>query len=162
MKLISITLIIISIILSSCSNNDEITPKQTGPIIETEHPVKGTPGLAKTLVEDNQFIDVDIIQLNKDLIDATTRSRHIDNDINDRMAKAKAAIYRFYSNVSITENQFVLAPCTASELNIDESLFNTLKQNLEEMNEIARKTIENGEAVEFVNIDDEYLNSLLN
>lgn len=73
----------------------------------------------------------------------------------------KAAIYRFYSNVELRESQYICTLKAAGDINISEGVYKSLIDNLNKMNETIRATIEKGQTIVIPEINDTYLNSLL-
>lgn len=149
--------------LASCSktDNNEFQPNIISTVASAHPDLNGTPGLAKQIIDENRFIDLDLISLNSKITEASTSSRNIEDTLCDDISMAKAAIYRFYSQVSAGVEGYELAPCTATELNISEGLFNTLKNNLDEMNTFYKEACDKGETVEIAPITQDYLDSLL-
>lgn len=121
---------------------------------------QGEAGLVNKLVADNEFIDVDLYAVQSGIV-SEDASRKSADEFRTDMAKAKAAIYRFYSHVSLVDGEYVLDNCTAKDLNISPELFETMSQDIEKSNGYTREARKNGEAVEMTPITQEYLESLL-
>jgi len=166
-----LTATVSTLILFSCHSNEtvqsdyqdaEVTITTNGNgIVKADTTLNGTPGLAKQLVENNTYIDIDITAISESMVASQTGSRKIDDGLNDKIAQAKAAIHRFYSHVTLKDNQYVLDNCTAKDLNMSESLFTTMKQNIDEMNEGLKQAEKKGYEIVTSQITEEYLKSLL-
>ncbi|MDE6265474.1 MAG: hypothetical protein K2M11_10085 [Paramuribaculum sp.] len=111
----------------------------------------------KEYVENNTFIDVDVNELVNALINPDAHSSVKEAD----MAKMKAAVYRFYSNVKIKDGYYVCDVPDGVAINISDAVFNALKENLDEMNNALKEAKENGHEVKISEPDSVYLNSLL-
>lgn len=139
-----------SLLVSGCSHEVAV------PVDEL--PSLNTPaGLVKELVEKNTFIDVDV----KRLVNAATNPKSRSSVNGDDIAKMKAAVYRFYSNVKIKDGYYVCDVPDGAAINISESVFTALKENLDEMNSALKEAKENGHEVKIFEPDSVYLNSLL-
>ena len=155
---------------TSTATNADITSDATD--IDLDLP-NGTPGLAKRIVSENLYIDIDSADFEEvsNAINVCSRRQVLGEDIpaveitdriNDNIAKIKAAIYRLYSNLSIVDNKMVLAPgCTAESMKISDALFKRMQADIDQSNEFIRLQTEAGNATEIAPITDEYLNSLL-
>ena len=77
------------------------------------------------------------------------------------LCKMKAAIYRFYSHVKIKDGKYSCSLTNAREINISNQLFSTLRQNLESGNVWIEKCKKEGKEIVIPEINEEYLNSLL-
>lgn len=73
----------------------------------------------------------------------------------------KAVLYRFYKHVKIIDNQYVWDISSGKEINISENIFNELVSNLTECNEWIKEKQASGKKVEFGDIGEEYLKSLI-
>lgn len=110
----------------------------------------------KSLVENNDYLDVDVDELTKTL---STRSKnHIDTTA---LSKMRAALYRFYSHVKVTDGKYVCDLKNAEEINISERLYETISNNLAQMNSWIEESKKNGKEVMIQEVNEEYLNSLL-
>lgn len=137
------------IVVSGCSNNGA---KAT---VASEDNTSTTS--VKEYVENNLFIDVDV----KDLVN-TLSNPEINSSVNEvDLAKMKAAVYRFYSNVKIKDGYYVCNVPDGAAINISEAVFTALKENLDEMNSALKEAKENGHEVKISEPDSVYLNSLL-
>lgn len=75
--------------------------------------------------------------------------------------KAFAALYRFYSHVQLIDSCYVCSLKSAAEINVSQTVFETLKNNLDDMNEQIESLRKAGEKVSLPDIDNDYLKSLL-
>ena len=138
---------VLIITLNSCdSESNDATIVQKIAAVSTE------PTAVEKIVKNNSFIDIDINH-------AAMGTRATDTE---EMAKAKAAIYRFYSHVRLNESkQYECTLTSAKEINISQNLFEALLQNLEAMNSFIKEGTKSGQNVVAPEITEEYLNSLL-
>ena len=111
----------------------------------------------KKYVDENTYIDLDVDALVKSVVNKTTGFSVNEDD----MAKMKAAVYRFYKHVSVKDGYYVCGIKDGSEINVSQSVFRTLLENLNEMNRMIKEAKDRGEAIEVQIPDEEYLNSLL-
>ncbi|GEM_PF-2119718 len=77
---------------------------------------------------------------------------------NDDAKKAKAAVYRVYSNLELKDNQYLFKVKNAEELHLSERVFDRFVKDIEEMNSNVRKE---NEMEKLEPISSEYLSSLL-
>lgn len=75
--------------------------------------------------------------------------------------KAFAALYRFYSHVQLIDSCYVCSLKSAAEINVSQTVFETLKNNLDDMNEQIESLRKAGEKVSLPDVDNDYLKSLL-
>ena len=113
--------------------------------------------LVKKYVHDNTYIDLDVDALVKGVVTPDLGSSVNEED----MAKMKAAVYRFYKHVSVKDGYYVCGIKDGSEINVSQSVFGTLLENLNEMNRMIREAKDRGKAIEVPIPDKEYLNTLL-
>ena len=113
--------------------------------------------LVKKYVEDNTYIDLDVDALVKGVVTPDLGSSVNEED----MAKMKAAVYRFYKHVSVKDGYYVCGIKDGSEINVSQSVFGTLLENLNEMNRMIREAKDRGEAIDVQIPDEEYMNFLL-
>ena len=113
--------------------------------------------LVKKYVDDNTYIDLDVDALVRNVVNQDSGSSVIEED----MAKIKAAVYRFYKHVSVKEGYYVCGIKESSEINVSQSVFRTLLENLNEMNRMIKGAKDRGEAIDVQIPDEEYLNSFL-
>lgn len=119
--------------------------------------------LAKTIVENNDFIDVDVAAVVKALQDQSLKKRSsmLSDEYEVSSAKLRAAIYRFYSRVKIEDSHYVTDLQSPDEINVSERVYKALIDNLNEMNEFLAKIKAEGSEVYVPEITEEYLQSLL-
>jgi len=77
---------------------------------------------------------------------------------NDDAKKAKAAVYRVYSNLELKDNQYLFKVKNAEELHLSERVFDRFVKDIEEMNSNVRKE---NDMEKLEPISREYLSSLL-
>ena len=107
----------------------------------------------KKYVDENTYID----GLAKEIASPSTRAT-IDLD---KVAKMKAAIYRFYSNVELKNGIYNCKLTSASEINVSLDVYTALLNNLNEINAAIQKTKERGQSINVPDVNEAYLNSLL-
>ena len=112
---------------------------------------------AKEYATDNSFLDVDLQDIQNYLVTPSTKNP----DAGSQIEKAKAAIYRFYSNVTVEDGQYICKIESGKEINISDRTFNELMDNLNKMNSSIREIRERGESVNIQPVTEEYLNGLL-
>lgn len=115
-------------------------------------------GLVKKYVEENTYIDIDVVKLEKEIASPNTRAS-VDQD---KVAQMKAAIYRFYNHVKLKDGFYHCDLTSASQINVSTNVYTALLNNLNDMNADIRKLKEKGQEVTVPDIDEAYLNSLLN
>ena len=147
--LIFITLITF---LYICNNSDS---QDLLPII-TKTKTNGQK--VKKYLDNDTFLDVDVQALLKQKCIPSSRSTLNEKDA---LCKMKAAIYRFYSHVKIKDGKYSCSLTNAREINISNQLFSTLRQNLESGNVWIEKCKKEGKEIVIPEINEEYLNSLL-
>ena len=113
--------------------------------------------LVKKYVDDNTYIDLDVDALVKGIVNQDTGF-----SVNEEyMAKMKAAVYRFYKHISVKDGYYVCDIKEGSEINVSQSVFRTLLENLNEMNRMIKGAKDRGEEIDVQILDEEYLNTLL-
>ncbi|HTM98975.1 MAG TPA: hypothetical protein VL088_09545 [Pedobacter sp.] len=154
MKNLSIlTIALIATLLLSCDKSPE---KITAANLQKITTIN-TNGLTKQYVLENRFIDVDLDIVNKEINDRTKNKYQ-----KPELAKAKAAIYRFYKNVSIKDGHYIQTIKSAKELNISDKLFLLFSTNIQKMNKSLDSLRAKKVEVEMPPADEKYFNSLLN
>ena len=119
--------------------------------------VKTEVSTVRQYVDDSTFIDVDVTALAQDLA-----STHSENRVDvDKVAKMKAALYRFYSHVNLVDGVYECDLSSAAEIHVSSDVFNVLKTNLEDMNAAIAKAKKEGKEIHVSQIDQDYLNNLL-
>ncbi|MDE6522260.1 MAG: hypothetical protein K2L17_05535 [Muribaculaceae bacterium] len=113
--------------------------------------------LVKKYVDDNTYIDIDVDVLLRSVVNQNGKSSVNEED----MAKMKAAVYRFYRHVSVKDGYYVCGIKKGSEINVSQSVFRTLLENLNEINRMIKGAKDRGEAIDVQIPDEEYLNSFL-
>jgi len=154
MKNLSIlTIALIATLLLSCDKSPE---KITAANLQKIATIN-TNGLTKQYVLENRFIDVDLDIVNKEINDRTKNKYQ-----KPELAKAKAAIYRFYKNVSIKDGHYIQTIKSAKELNISDKLFLLFSTNIQKMNKSLDSLRAKKVEVEMPPADEKYFSSLLN
>lgn len=126
-------------------------------IQKTASPADETSNVQK-IAESGEFIDINIKKLSDELSTVNTKALSgLKNDKN----KAFAALYRFYSHVQLIDSCYVCFLKSAAEINVSQTVFETLKNNLDDMNEQIESLRKAGEKVSLPDIDNDYLKSLL-
>ena len=110
----------------------------------------------KSLVENNNYLDVDVDRLSQSICSRSGNS--IDTTA---MGKMRAALYRFYSRVKVADGKYVCDLKNAEEINISERLYEAILNNLNEMNTWVEQSKASGKEVMIQEVDEAYLNSLL-
>lgn len=153
-----LSIITIMLFFVGCKSGNKTEDKITESTAET-HQMTDTPkGLVKKYVEENTYIDVDIPSIAYGLANPSAVSGTISGD---DMAKAKAAIYRFYKNVSIVDGYLICSIRSGADINVSDSVFTALSENLNDMNSYIKEAKAKGETVNMFEPDENYLNSLL-
>lgn len=110
----------------------------------------------ESFVENNNYLDVDVDQLSQAIC---SRSRNsIDTTA---IGKMRAALYRFYSRVKVVDGKYVCDLKNAEKINISERLYEAILNNLNEMNTWIEQSKTSGKEVMIQEVNEEYLNSLL-
>lgn len=143
--------IIMALLLSSCSNNttqEEPTGKQTATATR--------PTETKRLVDENTFIDFDVNKAIDNLAAEIPKALQ-----GEDMHKSRAALYRFYSHVTSTEDGYSCDLKSGADINVSENVFNAFMANLKETNAAIAQMKAKGMDVDVAQVDSAYLNSLL-
>lgn len=151
LKLLSV--IAITLLFAGCKSDDNADS-----MLENVKAVKTPKELVKAYVDNNTYIDIDIPSVAYGIANPSSSSVKIGED---DVAKAKAAIYRFYKNVSVADGYFICSIQSGSDINVSDNVFTALSDNLNEMNSFIRKAKAKGETVNIFEPDENYLNSLL-
>lgn len=112
---------------------------------------------AKECAVDTVFLDVDIADIQNYLLTPSVKSP----DAGAQIEKAKAAVYRFYSHVTVENRQYVCDIESGKQINMSEATFSALLNNLNNMNSAIKEISERGDSIFIQPITEEYLNSLL-
>jgi poly(3-hydroxyalkanoate) synthetase len=148
--LISITALI-SISLFSCQKKTGVT-LQSSPLsavspstVSSNLRLSITKSFANQLVLEDNYLDVDFANLKA----------------NTDTAKARASIYRFYKHVHLKDGFYVTDLNNATSIKVSNATYLTLLRNLNHMNDLKKTHELKGETVNFPEIDNTYLNSLI-
>ncbi|MDE5745067.1 MAG: hypothetical protein K2H84_05325 [Paramuribaculum sp.] len=142
-------LLITSLFIVGCTNKVDVPT----PEIEEISVVNASAELVRQYALSDSFIDVDIEAI------STPDSRSTISETD--MAKAKAAVYRFYKNVKEVDGNLVCDIPDGASINVSETVFAALKENLQQMNDGIKEAREKGYDVVQSKPDSAYLNSLL-
>ena len=126
-------------------------------IQKTASPADETSNVQK-IAESGEFIDINIKKFSDEL--STVNTKVLSALKNDK-DKAFAALYRFYSHVQLIDSSYVCSLKSAAEINVSQTIFETLKNDLDDMNEQIESLRKAGEKVSLPDIDNDYLKSLL-
>jgi hypothetical protein len=96
-------------------------------------------------------LDLDVYKFSKEI-------KHSKSD----SILAKAILYRFYKHVHLINEYYVCDIKDPRDIKITNSVFLPLIDNLEEMNAGRKRAKEKGQKMGTFEVDDKYLNSLLN
>lgn len=141
---------VLTIMIYSCQANLTDTVRNVSSV---ETPINAV----KKYVDDNTYIDLDVIGLAKEIASPSTK---VKVDL-DKVAKMKAAIYRFYSNVELKDGVYNCKITSASEINVSLEVYTALLDNLNEINMVIQKAKKEGQSINVPDVDEAYLNSLL-
>ena len=119
--------------------------------------VKTEVGAVQKYVDDNTFIDINVNGLAYELA-LTNAENKVDAD---KVAKMKAALYRFYSHVNLVDGIYKCDLTSAIEINVSSDVFDALLSNLGDMNDAIANAKKEGKEIHASKIDQDYLNSLL-
>lgn len=151
-------LLIVSLLVVGCTNKADVPAQEVDEIVVMKAPAS----LVQQYALSDTFIDVDAKALSEIITNPDSRSAVNSDDI----AKMKAALYRFYNrfykNVKLEDGIYICDIEDGKSINISESLFVTLKENLQKMNDGVKEAHEKGIEVVQSKPDSAYLNSLLN
>lgn len=136
--------------LNGCSN-------KVDNLIDNSRSEKEFSSKAKEYIENNSYLDFDMNDLSFKINSPQTKSA----EYKDEIEKAKAAIYRFYSHVTIEDGYYKCSVKDASEINMSQNVFEVLNKDLESMNKIMSESRARGENFRMFVPDEKYLNSLL-
>lgn len=148
-KYVSIMMSFLLLLLIGCTSESESVLQK---IKETETP----KGLVENYLDKNIFIDVDVNAIVQNSINPTSRSFSEDD-----MAKMKAAIFRFYKNVSVEDGYYVCSISNASDINVSQEVYMALLNNLQDLNNLIKQAQDNGDILNIQIPDSAYFESLL-
>ena len=146
----SIMVLVVAFLLAGCRS-------ELHNVLDSVRGSKASGELVKKYVDDNAYIDFDVDALVSNIVKQDTGFSVNEED----MAKMKAAVYRFYKHVSVKEGYYVCDIKESSEINVSQSVFRTLLENLNEMNRMIKEAKDRGETIDVQIPDEEYLNALL-
>lgn len=112
------------------------------------------PTLVKTLVQNNDYIDVDKVAL-------SIKEKESGNDNSVDNAKVRAAYYRFFHHIKLVDGRFVCDITDAKEINVSPRLFNAMLKEIEEINIAIEDAKKQNIPITIPELDEEYLQSLL-
>lgn len=115
-----------------------------------------TGGETKRLVIENEYIDVDLEKLNKEINDHSKTKYQ-----KPELAKARAVLYRFYNHVRLEGDQYVCSLKSADKINISDKFFKYLIDGQKKGNEEIKKMKAKDSNMELPQITPEYLQALL-
>lgn len=147
---ILVLLLCLPVIITGCAKNQENVVKID------DKDVKGETR-TRSYVESGEFIDVDI----KTLALSNAVNRRMTRTHTEEEDKAYAALYRFYSHVTVENDKYICSLKSGKEINISETLFNDLIKSLDDMNKLIEENQAKGERVIIDVPDSTYLESLL-
>ena len=119
--------------------------------------VKTEVSAVQQYVDDNTFIDIDVNGLAYELA-STNAENKVDAD---KVAKMKAALYGFYSHVTLVDGIYKCDLTSASDINVSSDVSDALLSNLGDMNDAIANAKKEGKEIHASKIDQDYLNSLL-
>lgn len=145
----TICFLALTLFVFSCSKDDSDTDINKN--LEEATSIQSSVS-ARTFVDSNEEIDVQIDQTNPQFA----------KDLSDKdVAKLKAAVYRFYSNVDVKDGHYSTTLKSGEEINISPDLFKLFKDNLDHMNQNINKLKAKEGKVSVQQVTPEYLESLL-
>ena len=162
--------VIVAMFITSCENSsyiisDTTIDRQQQSSVD-DRPSAPPITTAKMIIANNSFIDVDIAALEN----TTTGQR---NTSNPQSAKAitepypeehemtRAALYRYYSKVTIVDGLMVCSAKKASDLNMSERTFRYINDNVNAINETVKEAQSKGTKVHMPEITADYLRFLI-
>lgn len=132
-------------------------PSDLKTILQNMTAVKTSRDRVKSYIDGNTYIDLDVMQLAKDIAGQELKGLATA----DNLAKMKAALYRFYRNVKLKDGQYYCSLSKAADINVSEGVFEALLKNLKDMNTAIKKAREKGVKMDIPEVTEEYLYSLL-
>lgn len=163
----------------SCSDNSKDTKSESGQndasytYVNDDALPNGTPGLARKIIEEDLYIDLDTAALNETMqfigmcnmkiAAGDTTATQVPDRINDNIAKAKATTYRYMTKLKVVDNRLVLDPsCTAESLKIHPEIFEKILEDIENTNEyFAIQAAAGNEDIQMPDIDIKELDHIL-
>lgn len=121
--------------LQQQQSGTEMSPEEAQELIEKiELYTTPTPGMARAIIDENRYIDIDINAVAQSINEYREESRPIDKTYTDNIAIARAANYRYFSHVKLDNGKYTVGNITAKDLNMSESTFEAFQKGLEEFN----------------------------
>lgn len=142
--------LVICLGVGGCTSQDEN-------FIQSVASVKTESAAVKRYIEDNSYIDVNIKKISHKLA-APKGNEVLETDL---LNLVKAAVYRFYSHVQKVDGIYVCSVDSAQDIHVSERVFNFLQQDLAQMNKEISSLKERGKDITHLEIQEGYLNSLL-
>lgn len=153
--------------MASCSSHEELASTTSTKLDKEMASSPPVPiATAKMLVDNNSFIDVDMEAHDRVTVEnynpKIPGSYKIAAELYpEEEALSRAALYRYYSKLSIIDGQWICSAKKASDLNMSERTFNYMNDNINNLNEQAKQAREEGMTVRMPEITAEYLRSLI-
>lgn len=144
-------LCLVAVVLIGCQSEakDTVQQKPTAATVSD---------LAKKYVEDSIYIELDVYGLADDIAKSHTRSASVNQE---EQAKMKAALYRFYSHVELVDDTYVCNLTSAEDINVSLGVYTALLNNLADMNNAILQAKNEGKELYIQDLNEAYLNSLL-
>ena len=121
--------------LQQQQSDSEMSPEEIQELIDKiELYTTPTPGMARDIVNENRYIDIDVNAVAKSVNEYREESRPIDKTYTDNLAIVRAASYRYFSHVTLDNGRYTVGNITATDLNMSESTFEAFQKSLEELN----------------------------
>lgn len=139
------------IMMTACGNNAAENNSDT---VENEYPIQSIKELALS----DSLIDVDLLDVQASGIMSKESTR---GTISEIPREVRAALYRFYSHVSLEDSLYVCNLKSAGEINVSEKLFNDMMNDLQKCNMTIKENNEKGLENVLSPVDSTYLSSLL-
>lgn len=155
MKVYKLFLILALPLMAGCANSEK-APTPT--VDENVLPIKPSGELVRGYALSNDFLDVDLMKVEKATLFPASRSEDVTEE---DFAKAKAVVYRFYKHVTLKDSTYVCSLKNGAEINISEELFNFYLNGLQEANAHIKELNAKGQKVIISEPDEKYLESLL-
>ena len=151
-------LFIVAMFITSCANSSDIISDTTIDR-QQQSSVDDRPSAppittAKMIIANNSFIDVDIAALEN-----TTTA--ITEPYPEEHEMTRAALYRYYSKVTIVDGLMVCSAKKASDLNMSERTFRYINDNVNAINETVKEAQSKGTKVHMPEITADYLRFLI-
>lgn len=151
----------------SCSSQEDLSSTTASATADTKDSSSlFTPVTkAKTLVENNTYIDVDMEAFHNAMIENFDRKNPQKNITAqlypEEYEMVRAAMYRYYSKIILVDGLWVCTAKEASELNMSERTFKFVDDNIKKMHEQGEKAMAEGMTVKVPAITADYLKFLI-